>query len=36
MKKEAYEQTELEIIIFSAEDNLATSDLDEYEDYIIK
>ncbi len=36
MNKEAYEQTELEIIVFTSGDIITTSELDEYEDYIIK
>lgn len=36
MNKETYEQTELEIIIFTSGDIIKTSELDEYEDYIIK
>lgn len=36
MNKEAYEQTELEIIAFYSGDIITTSGLDEYEDDIIK
>ena len=36
MDKEKYERTELEIIRFKTEDVITTSDLDEYEDDILK
>ncbi len=36
MKREKYERTELEIIEFHTEDVIMTSELDEYEDNIIK
>ncbi len=36
MNKETYERTKLEIIVFSLEDTITTSGLDEYEDDIIK
>lgn len=36
MTKEAYERTDLEVILFTTEDIITTSGLDEYEDDIIK
>ncbi len=36
MTKETYERTETEIFLFSTEDVITTSGLDEYEDDIIK
>ncbi len=36
MNKETYERTELEMIRFQTEDIITTSDLDEYEDDILK
>lgn len=36
MNNEPYEKAEMEIVVFTAEDIIATSSLDEYEGEIIK
>lgn len=36
MNKESYVKAEMEIVVFTAEDIIATSALDEYEGEIIK